>query len=112
MMQAYGLTSIDIQTHGNDITIELKGQFIDTRYSLAGVDVKRRYSGIELIIITDFDLNTPVNTDKAPLNAKLSVTQLNPGVYYVRVNGNNNWIKWCKIVSPVMQSVTTAQLRY
>ncbi|MES2807279.1 MAG: hypothetical protein V4619_01555 [Bacteroidota bacterium] len=111
-MRAYGLKSIDVQTHGNNITIELKGQFIDTRYSLTRVEVQCRNSGIELNIITSFDQTLPVTDDKLPLKKTISVTSLQPGVYYVRVDGNNNWVKWFKVIGPATQRVETAQLKY
>jgi acyl-CoA thioesterase len=111
-MQAYGLKSIDIKTNANDIIIELTGQFIDTRYSLARIDVQPRYSGIELIIITDFDQTKPICADKTPFKKCILVTSLQAGIYYVRVNNNNNWIKWFKIANAAVQGASAAQLQY
>ena len=72
-MLAYGLRSIDVQTFGNDITMELKGEFIDTRHSLLRIEMVRRTSGIELNIITQFDQHKAITTEKEIFKKTLSL---------------------------------------
>jgi hypothetical protein len=110
-MSVHKIRSIDVQVFGSDITIEVKGEFMDDRFVLDNIKLTRRNGGIDLTILSHLDGSKPASDDPLPFRKTVPVTDLKPGVYYVRVDNNNNWVKWCKIVSQVVHTINLGQLQ-
>jgi hypothetical protein len=110
-MSTHRIRSIDVQVFGNDITIEVKGEFMNGRFVLDNIELTRRNGGIDLTILSHLDGSKPSSDDPLPFRKTIPVTNLKPGVYYVRVDNNNNWIKWCKIPIQLVHTINLDQLQ-
>jgi hypothetical protein len=110
IMSTHRIRSIDVQVFGNDITIEVKGEFMDDRYVLDNIELTSRNGGIDLTILSHLDGSKPATDDLLPFRKTIPVTDLKPGVYYIRIDNNNNWVKWCKIASHLVHTINLGQL--
>jgi hypothetical protein len=110
-MSAHRIKSIDVQIFGNDITIEVKGEFMDDRFVLDNIELNKRNGGIDLTIVSRLDDSKQGSDQLLPFRKTIPVTDLKPGVYYIRIDNNNNWIKWCKIATQLVYTINLNQLQ-
>ncbi len=96
-MAEYTIKSINAQVTGNNVVIEIKGSFGSSKYVMDRVDVNHHNNGIELYVIAHFDENGPLIDVTEPFTRIITVTDLQPGTYYARVDNNNEWVKWFAI---------------
>jgi hypothetical protein len=102
-MQPYLIKNIEVQIFGNDISIEIRGEFYKSNFCLDRVDVTRLNNGIELQLITNCNQNEPAIAVAEPFRRIIALNSLKPGVYYARVDNNNNWLKWFKMPIEILQ---------
>ncbi|MES2704648.1 MAG: hypothetical protein V4649_18555 [Bacteroidota bacterium] len=94
---SHSIKALDVHVAGNNATFNIKGAFINPKFTLNNVEVRYQPTGIDLFIHSDYDENGPIISVTSPFHETITVNNLKHGKYFVRIDNNNKWVKWFNV---------------